>query len=147
MVELRGGAAVVIRRWNRKGLTILDTLIVLCLIGILIGVVIPKYQRVAREAQESALKAELSSIRTSIKLFRLLNGRNPERLQELLEKQVMIPAQIGADPYTGSIFNQKYLMQQAVDAQGHILDSFGNPYSYDAVQGEVRATTKGFEMW
>ncbi|OGW33694.1 MAG: hypothetical protein A2X58_02690 [Nitrospirae bacterium GWC2_56_14] len=136
-----------IRRWNRKGLTILDTLIVLCLIGILIGVVILKYQRVAREAQEVALKTGLSNIRTSITLFRMLNGRNPVSLQELIEKNVMLPARIENGPYTGSIFKRKYLLQQAIDAKGNILDSFGNPFIYNSVQAEVRSSTKGCETW
>lgn len=131
----------------QRGLTILDTIITLCLIGILIGIVIPKYQLVAHEAQESALKMGLSNIRMSIKLFRMLNNRNPNSLHELIERNVMLPARTGADPYTGSIFKQKYLMQQAMDAKGNILDSFGNPFIYDEMQGEVRSTTKGYETW
>ena len=63
-----------------KGLTIIDTLITLCLIGILIGVVIPRYQRLAREARETAVKTELMNIRTSIRLFNMLNNRNPDSL-------------------------------------------------------------------
>ena len=131
----------------QRGLTILDTLITLCLIGILIGVVIPKYQRVAHEAQEAALKTGLANIRTSIRLFRMLNGRNPASLHELIEKDVMLPARIGTGPYTGSIINQKYLMQQAMDAKGNILDSFENPFTYNEMQGDVRSKTKGYEMW
>ena len=134
-------------KWHgsRKGFTIIDAIITLCLIGILIGVVIPKYQRLAQEAQESALKAELANIRMSIKLFKLLNRRNPESLKELIEKQVL-PARIG-NAYTGSIFNQKYLMTNAVDKEGNIIDSFENPFLYDPVQGEVKTTTKGYETW
>ena len=56
---------------KQQGLTIVDALITLCLIGIMIGIVIPKYQRLAKEAQESAVKAELHNIRTSINLFRI----------------------------------------------------------------------------
>lgn len=130
-----------------QGLTIVDAVITLCLIGILIGVVIPKYQRVAREAQEVALKTGLSNIRTSITLFRMLNGRNPDSLHELIMKDVILPARTGTGPYTGSIFKQKYLLQQAIDTKGNILDSFGNPFIYDSVQAEVRSSTKGCETW
>jgi type II secretory pathway pseudopilin PulG len=132
---------------HQKGLTIVETLITLCLIGALIGVVVPKYQRMAREAQESALKAGLTNIRLSIKLFKMLNGRNPRDLGELTERDWMLPARIGADPYTGSIFKQKYLITQARDAKGNILDAFGNPFSYDAAGGEVKSTTRGYETW
>ncbi len=133
---------------DAKGLTIVDAVITLCLIGILIGVVIPKYQRVAREAQEAALRMGLTNIRTSIRLFRMLNERNPRSLRELIEHDVLLPARSGRDPYTGSIFlDEKYLVRQAQDAEGHLVDAFGNRYAYDPVRGEVKASTKGYESW
>jgi type II secretory pathway pseudopilin PulG len=142
-----GGEAVRLRSRRQKGLTILDSIITLCLIGILIGYVIPKYQQVAYAAQEAALKAELSNIRQSITLFKMLNGRNPESLKEMMEKKVMIPVRIGSAPATGSIFDERYLMKNALDAEGRKLDAFGNPFYYDSYRGEVRSTTKGYEVW
>ena len=71
---------------NPKGFTALDAVITLCLIGVLFGIVVPRYQRLAQEAQETALKAELVNIRTSIRLFKMLNSRNPQSLKELMEK-------------------------------------------------------------
>ena len=137
-----------IRRRDQKGFTIIDALITLCLIGILIGVVIPKYQQVAHEAQEVALKTSLVNIRTSIKLFKMLNGRNPQSLQEMIEKKVLLPARVGPDEYTGPIFlNECYLTECAVDRGGKILDAFGNPFIYDASKGEVRTTSKGYANW
>lgn len=132
---------------RQKGLTILDSIITLCLIGILIGYVIPKYQQVAHAAQEAALKAELSNIRQSVTLFKMLNGRNPESLKEMMEKKVMIPVRMGSAPATGSIFDERYLMKNAVDGEGRKLDAFGNPFHYDSDRGEVRSTTKGYEVW
>jgi len=133
---------------RESGLTILDALITLCLVGVLIGVVLPHYQRLARDAQGVALKTGLVNIRTSIRLFRILNSRNPASLQEMVQKKAMLPARIGSDPYTGPhILKESYLMEYAVDRNGNIIDSFGNPFAYDAVSGEVRATTKGYEAW
>ena len=132
----------------QKGLTILDTIITLCLIGILIGVVIPKYQRLAHDAQETALKTGLANIRSSIRLFKMLNGRNPKSLNELSEKKMILPARIGTDQYTGPVFlDQKYLVLHAVDSQGHLLDPFGKPFVYDPVDGKVIAASKGYEDW
>lgn len=132
---------------DAKGLTIVDAVITLCLIGILIGVVIPKYQRVAREAQKAALKTELANIRTSIKLFKILNNRNPVSLREMIEKEVMLPGRIGADIYTSSFYKESYLMKNAVDAEGNKVDAYGNPFLYDPKGGEVRSSTKGYENW
>ena len=133
---------------NAKGLTIIDAVITLCLIGILIGVVIPKYQRVAHEAQEAALKMGLANIRSSIRLYRELNERNPKSLNELLESKVLLPSRMGPDPSSGSIFlDENYLVAQALDAQGRLADPFGSYYAYDPVLGTVKATTRGYENW
>ncbi len=133
---------------SAKGLTILDTLITLCIIGVLTGVVIVKYRQVSQAAQEAALKTALVNIRTSITLFKMLNDRNPLSLQEMIGEKVMLPARIGANYYAGPIFLKKeYLMEYAVDKNGNIIDAFGNPFYYDPVKGEVTTTTKGYEKW
>ena len=131
---------------DAKGLTIVDAVITLCLIGILIGVVIPRYYRMARETQEAALRTELANIRMSIRLFNMLNGRNPESLKEMIEKKVILPARIGTG-YSGSIFKESYLMKNAVDAEGNKVDAYGNPFYYDPQRGDVRSSTKGYESW
>jgi competence protein ComGC len=132
---------------KQQGLTTIDAIITLLLAGILVGVVIPKYRQVARAAQESALKAELSNIRTSIRLFQMLNRRNPESLKEMMEKKVMLPGRVGSGVYSGSFIEQRYLLKNAVDAEGNKVDAFGNPFSYDPSRTEVRSTTKGYENW
>ena len=131
-----------------QGRTIIEALITLCIIGILMGVMAPKYLRVVHEARETALKMGLANIRTSIRLFRQLNERNPGNLGELIEKDVLFPARSGTDPSSGTVFfNEKYLLPQARDAEGYLIDAFGNRYAYDPVRGEVKAATKGYERW
>jgi competence protein ComGC len=148
LIQREVGGSVKARFTDAKGLTIIDAIITLCLIGILIGVVIPKYQQVALEAQEAALRTGLTNIRSSIRLFRMLNERNPRSLRELIENDVLLPARSGKDPYAGPIFfDEKYLVKQAQDAEGHLVDAFGNRYAYDPVRGEVKASTKGYERW
>jgi type II secretory pathway pseudopilin PulG len=132
---------------QQKGLTVLDAIITLCLIGVLFGVFASRYPRMAQEAQETALRSGLSNIRASVRLFRMMNGRNPRSLTELVEKEVLMPARVGADAPTGSVFQQKYLMERAVDKQGNIVDPFGNPFAYDPLRGEVKATTAEYENW
>ncbi len=130
-----------------KGLTIVDAIISLCIIGVLLLVVVPRYQRLAREARETALKAELTNIRTTIKLFRLLNGRYPESLREMTEKKILVPAGAAKDTFSRSIFDDRYLLPNSVDSQGNITDAFGSRYVYDAAKGTVRSGTSGYEEW
>jgi len=140
--------AVVKTVLSAKGLTILDALVTLCIIGVLTGMVIIKYRQVSHAAQEAAVKTGLVNIRTSITLFKMLNGRNPHSLKEMIGQKVMLPARVGADKYTGPVFLKKeYLMEYAVDKDGNVIDAFENPFFYDPVQGEVKATTEGYEKW
>ncbi len=132
---------------DQRGLTVIDAVITVCLIGLLFGIVVPKYRRVAHAAQEAALQAELANIRSSIRLFRRLNNRIPGSLREMVEKKVILPARTGSDVYTGSIFGETYLMPHAVDEEGNILDAFGNMFQYDPERGEVKTTTVGYEDW
>lgn len=138
---------VVHRSPNQRGLTIVESLIALCAIAVLISIVVPKYQRLTNDAREAALKTGLMNIRTSIELFKILNRRCPKDLAEMTDKNIMLPARSGKEPYAGSFFKQKYLMMQVLDAHGNYLDAFGSPYLYNAEQGTVRSTTPGYGSW
>lgn len=127
-------------------MTVLEAVLSLCLIGALVLVVVPRYQRVTREARETALKAELKNIRFTIRLFRQLNGRYPDSLREMMEKKLLQPGRTG-DEYGGSVFDDRYLLPNAVDGQGNVIDVFGNPYRYDAEQGSVASTSEGYDGW
>lgn len=139
--------AVLLPNKCQKGLTILDTIVTLFFVGILVGVVIPQYQKVALAAQEAALKAELANIRTGIQLFQIRYKRNPASIREMMEKKILLPARIGSAPATWSFFEKRFLLKQAVDAEGGKLDAFGNPFLYDPVKGEVRSSTGGYAEW
>ena len=132
---------------GQKGFTVLEALIALFVVGLLFGILVARGKAVVRAARESAVKAELVNIRTSIQLFRMLNGRNPKSLNELVEKDVMLPARIGPGPYSGSLIKRKYLLANAVDRNGNVLDPFGGHFSYDPARGEVKSGTKGCELW
>lgn len=131
----------------QKGLTVIDTIITLCFIGILIGVVIPKYQKVAQAAQEEAVRAELTNIRTAIEFFNIRYGRNPASLREMIDKKALLPGRIGTSTPSWSFFENRFLLKKTVDAGSVKLDAFGNPFAYDPIKGEVRSTTEGYENW
>lgn len=106
-----------------------------------------RFQRVVLQAQRTALRAELANIRRSIELFKALNGRNPADLRELAQKQFVMPAHRSPGSFPAAAIKGAYLSATAVDAEGNILDPFGNPFSYDPGRGEVRTATKGLETW
>ncbi|HEY4484765.1 MAG TPA: hypothetical protein VI702_00375 [Nitrospiria bacterium] len=126
---------------GEQGLGIFDTLIVLILISILIVVVIPKYQRVAREAQATALHMGLYNMRMAVGVYQIVNHRYPEELRDLANQKFVIPTMGNA------IFTQEYLRSLAVDSEGYPVDPFKNRYRYNRLNGHVASTTKGYESW
>ncbi|MEW6410513.1 MAG: type II secretion system protein GspG [Nitrospirota bacterium] len=128
-----------------SGRTVVESLIVLSLIGILIWVFMGRYERVATATKEEALKMELYNIRLSIKLFRLMNKRYPTDITELTKGRFSI---IGTTMGTaGGIYDEQYLKDQKIDEEGNPLDPFGNTYKYNPEIGKIHSQTPGYEAW
>jgi type II secretory pathway pseudopilin PulG len=140
-------------RRRERGAAAFNTLATSILIAILISTGMTYYFRVVRQAREVALRHELANIRTAIVLFVTLNRRFPDNLQELTEKECLLPdaensveaAQVALEK--GAIFKRSYLETSCVDTQGVVLDPFGKPYRYDPRRGRVTAAETRYEQW
>ena len=126
---------------EEKGLGIIDTLVVLVVISVFIGALIPRYQRIAQEAQETALKMGLGNIRKGIMVYVLINQRLPTNLRDLLKERIILPVR------EDTIFTTEYLRVLSLNSEGYPVDPFGNRYAYDPQTGRVSSTTKGYEAW
>jgi general secretion pathway protein G len=60
-----------LRRHAAKGFTLIEILIVVIIIAILAAIAIPQFANSSRDAQESALDANLNTIRSAIELYRV----------------------------------------------------------------------------
>ena len=127
-------------RPNQKGFTALETLFVCIIIGILIGIAWPYYLRLEREAKEVTLRTGLVNIRSGIGLYHALQQNYPADLKNLVRRKYLLPVR-------DEIISGEYLMAQAVDGEGNLLDPFGNRYRYDPGSGQVVSSTEGYENW
>jgi prepilin-type N-terminal cleavage/methylation domain-containing protein len=59
------------RRYATKGFTLIELLIVVIIIAILAAIAIPQFSNTTGDAQESALDANLSTVRSAIELYRV----------------------------------------------------------------------------
>lgn len=126
---------------DESGLGIIDTLVALMIIAVLIGFVIPRYQQMAVEARESALRIGLDSIRKAVTVYVLINHRVPTDLRELTREKLLIPMR------EDTIFKTEYLKTLATDDEGYPVDPFGQRYAFDPATGAVVSTTEGYEKW
>ncbi len=85
---------------SSKGFTLIEIIIVFALIGILVGLALPRYQHSRRRAQEAVLKEDLYTLRKLIDQYYTDKGKYPASLRTLVEDGYirMIPI----DPMTGS---------------------------------------------
>ena len=130
--------------YSNKGYGIIETSVVVVVMGILILVFMDRYEKTVYETQKTALKAELLNLRQSIKLFKIIKGRYPGSLKELVSERYSYPYQKGT-PYVKDLMSDAYLEPYSVDKDKNILDPFDQPYIYNSITGEVRTPHKGFE--
>jgi general secretion pathway protein G len=83
-----------------RGFTLIEIIIVFALIGILVGLALPQYQRSRRKAQEAVLKEDLFVMRKLINEYYTDKGKYPAALRTLVEENYL--RTLPLDPMTGS---------------------------------------------
>ncbi|HRJ21200.1 MAG TPA: type II secretion system protein [Bryobacteraceae bacterium] len=82
-----------------RGFTVIELLIVMAIIGILVSMAVPIYQRSVVRAKESVLKQNLFTMRSVIDNFTYDKSRAPQSLQDLVTEGYL--RQVPVDPMTG----------------------------------------------
>ena len=98
--DLPGGSASGATPGSPRGFTLIELLIVISIIGILVTLAQPSYQRAVTAAKEATLKEDLFILRDTIDQFYADNGKYPLALTDLVEKRYL--RRLPKDPTTGS---------------------------------------------
>jgi general secretion pathway protein G len=101
-------------RLSSCGFTLIEILIVITIIGILITLAQPNFNRAVTAAKEATLKENLFIFRDVIDQFYADNTKYPASLSELVEKGYI--RQVPKDPVTGSA--DTWVLVPATDEQG-----------------------------
>ena len=101
-------------RGSPRGFTLIEILIVVTIIGILITLAQPSYQRAVAAAKEATLKEDLFILRDVIDQFYADNTKYPQALNDLVEKRYL--RRIPKDPITGS--DETWTLVHLTDEQG-----------------------------
>jgi general secretion pathway protein G len=109
------------RNMNAKGFTLIELMVVVIILGILAGLIVPRFMGRTDEAKIVKAKVDISAIETAVKLYKLDNGVYPtteQGLQALIEK-----------PESGKIPSKwhegGYLEKEKIPT-----DPWGNAYVY-----------------
>lgn len=85
---------------RRRGFTIIELMIVMTIIGILVSMAIPIYQKSVIRARESVLRQNLFTMRNVIDEYTYDKTKAPQTLQDLVREGYL--RQIPIDPITGN---------------------------------------------
>jgi general secretion pathway protein G len=113
------------RAARQRGMTLIEILVVLVLIGIVMGIVGSNFLGRGEKAKADAAKIEISQIAQSLDLFKLEVGRYPSTQEGL---QALISAPAGTANWNGPYWKKSTVPK----------DPWGNEYKY-AAPGQAAA--------
>jgi general secretion pathway protein G len=97
---------------HHRGFTLIEILIVVSIIGILVSIAVPIYQKSILRARESVLRNNLFSMRTVLDEFTYDKQKAPQTLQDLVTEGYL--REIPYDPLTGSNQTWKVEMEDSL---------------------------------
>ena len=108
-----------VRQWRtrHRGMTLIEILVVLVLIGVVMGIVGSKFIGQGEEAKRKAAKIEINQIGNTLDLFKLEVGRYPTTSEGL---QALITAPSGVASWNGPYWKNGTIPK----------DPWGNEYKY-----------------
>ena len=105
---------------DQRGFTLIELLIVMALLGVLVAVLLPRYQDLTPEAKVAATQANLESIRSAVLLYSARNPNSPipQTWSALIDQGFL--RRIPPDKITGSTDTAKVslALDQNVTLQG-----------------------------
>ncbi|HOE61048.1 MAG TPA: type II secretion system protein GspG [Kiritimatiellia bacterium] len=111
------------RRSRRGGFTLVELLLVVCILGILAAVVIPNIMGHDEEARRQATRTSITAIEQAVQIFAMRhNGKLPDSLDELT---------VGTDDAPGLL------------KEGALNDSWGTPFTYTKTGKKFKIVSAG----
>ena len=97
---------------ERRGFTLIEILIVVSIIGILVSIAVPIYQKSILRTRESVLRNNLFTMRMVLDEYTYDKQKAPQTLQDLVTESYL--REVPFDPMTGSNQSWKIEMEDAL---------------------------------
>jgi len=88
------------RKRCQRGFTLVELMVVIAIIMILLALAMPRYQKTILHARETALRADLHTLRSVIDQYTLDKQKAPQSLQDIVDAGYL--KQLPEDPFTKS---------------------------------------------
>jgi len=95
---------------NRKGLTLIELLIVVIILGALAAIAIPRITTSATTAKQNACNTNVETLNTAIEMYKMDKGSYPGALGTLTSDPCYFPDGAPACPFNTSTTTYPYVM-------------------------------------
>jgi general secretion pathway protein G len=85
-------------RKDENGFTLVELMIVMLIIGVLMAIAVPKYERSVQIAREAVLKEDLQTMRKAIDSYTIDKQKGPQALEDLVQAGYL--REVPVDPIT-----------------------------------------------
>jgi len=113
-----------------KGRGLLELIFVILMVCIIAGLFPIYLIKNLNEARSVALENQLTNLKYSLELYRMMEGSYPVDLRELSKKRIAIKED--------SLYGRKYLELQSQDKEGYPVDPYGRRFRYDSKDGSIK---------
>lgn len=121
---------------NKRGFTLIEVVVVVALLGILMAIIVPSFEKAGERTKNSKLTADLKALDTAIGLHKLDKGAVPDALADLE------PEYINAGSEFKDAKNTALVYTPGTDKQNYQLKG-KNTKDEDVFSASSTQTTKG----
>ncbi len=117
-----------------SGRSLIELIFTIVVVFVLYGVFVNQWIVTLQEARSVALENQLTNLKYSLHLYKILEKDYPEDLKELNKRYIGIKED--------SLYGRRYLEFQFQDKEGYPVDPYGRRFKYDSNTGKIKRGNK-----
>ena len=121
----------------KKGFTLLEIVVVIGVIGVLIGLFLPRYESINHNKIMTKMRSDMKTISTACLMYEM--DSNTASLPSTLPA---LSTGLSASESRDGLAHDSYIIFNSKNSDGEFLDPWGQPYVYSSTERTISCTPK-----